>query len=92
MPYTLKNGVWSPLLNMSIRVREVEPGDIVGNITLANNSIYFATSDGTVYALTAADLTLEWSKKFDTKNLVGRRPSTADTLFIGCFNKNLYAF
>ena len=88
--YTLKNGVWSTAPEYVYPRQGSGTGDIVGNITLANNSIYFATSDGTVYALTAADLTLEWSKKIDTK--IWSAPAVdGNTLFIGCFNKNLYA-
>jgi outer membrane protein assembly factor BamB len=88
--YTLKGAVWSTAPEYIYPRQGNGTGDIVGNITIANNNIYFATSDGTVYALTANDLTLEWSKKIDTK--IWSAPAVdGTTLYIGCFNKTLYA-
>ena len=60
------------------------------DIILHNNSIYFATSDGTVYALNAKDLTLKWSQKIDSK--IWSAPAVdGTTLYIGCFDKTVYA-
>lgn len=65
-------------------------GTIIGDMVLDNNTIYFATSDGTVYALSAKDLSLKWSHKIDSK--IWSAPAVdGSTLYIGCFNKVLYA-
>ncbi len=88
--YKLTAGVWSTAPEYVYPRQGNGTGAIVGNITLANNSIYFATSDGTIYALTANDLTLEWATKIDSK--IWSAPAVeGTTLYIGCFNKMLYA-
>jgi eukaryotic-like serine/threonine-protein kinase len=70
--------------------RQATTGSIVGNIILDNDTIYYANSNGYVFALNAEDLTLKWSQKIDSKIWSG---PTIDgsTLYIGCFNKTLYA-
>lgn len=65
-------------------------GYIIGGIVVANDSVYFATSDGVVYALNANGLYLEWSKKIDNK--IWSAPIVdGDTLYIGSFGKTVYA-
>ena len=63
---------------------------IIGGLTVANDKVYFAAADGTVYALTTTDGYKEWSysigqKIWSTPTIVG------DTLYIGSFDKKLYA-
>jgi len=65
--YKFENGKWSADPEYVYPRQGSGPDKIVGNLTLANNSIYYATSDGTVYALNAADLSKEWSVKIDSK-------------------------
>ena len=65
-------------------------GQIVGGITIDNNALYFATSDGTVYALSPKDLSINWSHKINSK--IWSAPTVdGNTLYIGCFNKTVYA-
>ena len=65
-------------------------GQIVGGITIDNNAIYFATSDGTVYSLNAKDLRVNWSHKIKSK--IWSAPAVGgNTLYIGCFDKTVYA-
>jgi len=65
-------------------------GVIIGGIVAANDVVYFATSDGTVYALDANGLYLEWTHKIDSK--IWSAPVVdGNTLYIGCFNKTVYA-
>ena len=65
-------------------------GPIIGGITIGNNTLYFATSDGTVYALNPKDLSINWSHKINSK--IWSAPVVdGDTLYIGCFNKTVYA-
>jgi outer membrane protein assembly factor BamB len=65
-------------------------GQIVGGIAVDNNTLYFATSDGTVYSLNAKDLSVNWSHKINSK--IWSAPTVdGDTLYIGCFNKTVYA-
>jgi len=66
------------------------PGVIIGGIVVANDSVYFATSDGTVYALNANGLYLEWSKKIDTK-IWSAPVIDGNTLYIGSFGKTVFA-
>ena len=88
--YKFENGKWSADPEYVYPRQGSGPDKIVGNLTLANNSIYYATSDGTVYALNAADLSKEWSVKIDSK--IWSAPTIdGTTLYLGCFKKNLYA-
>ena len=65
-------------------------GQVFGGIIIDNNTIYFATSDGTVYALNPKDLSVIWSHKIKSK--IWSAPVVAgNTLYIGCFNKTVYA-
>ena len=65
-------------------------GQIVGGIIIDNNALYFATSDGTVYALNPKDLRIIWSHKIKSK--IWSAPAVdGNTLYIGCFNKTVYA-
>jgi outer membrane protein assembly factor BamB len=65
-------------------------GQIVGGMIIDNDMIYFATSDGTVYALNSKDLSINWSHKINSK--IWSAPTIdGNTLYIGCFNKTVYA-
>jgi outer membrane protein assembly factor BamB len=65
-------------------------GVIIGGIILANDRVYFVTSDGTVYALKADGLYKEWTYEIGEK--VWSTPVVdGNTLYIGSFNKKLYA-
>ncbi|MDD5288655.1 MAG: PQQ-binding-like beta-propeller repeat protein, partial [Dehalococcoidales bacterium] len=65
-------------------------GAIIGGIIVANDRVYFATSNGTVYALNADGLYKEW-----TYNIGGKVWSApiidGNTLYIGGLNKKVYA-
>jgi outer membrane protein assembly factor BamB len=65
-------------------------GSIIGNLTVVNDIVYFATSDGVVYALDANGLYIKWSHKIGNK--IWSAPVVdGDTLYIGCFDKKIYA-
>jgi outer membrane protein assembly factor BamB len=65
-------------------------GQVVGGITIDNYTLYFATSDGTVYALNAKDLSVSWTHKIKSK-IWSAPVIDGNTLYIGCFNKTVYA-
>ncbi len=63
---------------------------IVGGIVVAHDRLYFASSNGRVYALDAADGFKEW--EFEAGGKVWSTPVIdGDTLYIGCFDRSLYA-
>jgi outer membrane protein assembly factor BamB len=65
-------------------------GVIIGGIVIANDRVYFATSDGTVYALNANGLYKEWTYKIDSK--IWSAPVVeGNTLYIGSLDKKVYA-
>jgi outer membrane protein assembly factor BamB len=65
-------------------------GSIVGSLVTAEGRVYFASASGTVYALDAAEGYKVW--EFRTKEKIWSTPAIAgDTLFIGSFDKKLYA-
>jgi outer membrane protein assembly factor BamB len=65
-------------------------GAIIGGIVVTNDRVYFATSDGTVYALDANGLYKEWTYKIDSK--IWSAPVVdGNILYIGGLNKKLYA-
>ena len=65
-------------------------GQIIGGIIIANNTVYFAMSDGMVYALDSNGLYKKWSYKINSK--VWSAPVVdGNTLYIGCFDKTVYA-
>ena len=65
-------------------------GQIIGGIVVANNTVYFAMSDGTVYALDTNGLYKKWSYKINSK--IWSAPVVdGNTLYIGCFDKTVYA-
>ena len=67
-------------------------GEIIGDMILDNNTIYFATSDGFVYALNAKDLSPKWPNPYKIDSKIWSAPVVdGDTLYIGCFNKTIYA-
>jgi outer membrane protein assembly factor BamB len=65
-------------------------GAIIGGIVVTNDRVYFATSDGTVYALDTNGLYKEWTYKINSK--IWSAPVVdGNTLYIGGLNKKLYA-
>jgi len=67
-------------------------GSIVGGLVVAHDRVYFGSANGTVYALDAADGFTEWDEPFQTGDKIWSTPAVdGDTLFIGSFDKKLYA-
>lgn len=65
-------------------------GVIIGGIVVANDRVYFGTSDGTIYALNANGLYKEWTYNIGAK--IWSAPMIdGDTLYIGSLNKKVYA-
>jgi eukaryotic-like serine/threonine-protein kinase len=65
-------------------------GAIIGGIIVANDRVYFATSDGMVYALNANGLYKEWTYKIDSK--IWSAPVVdGNILYIGSLDKKIYA-
>jgi len=63
---------------------------IIGGLTVANDHVYFAAADGTVYSLTVADGYKEWSHSIGKK--IWSTPAVANGMvYIGSFDKKLYA-
>jgi outer membrane protein assembly factor BamB len=88
--YRFKEGALLPEPDWTYPKENYLSGNIIGGLTLFNNNIYFATSNGYVYSLSADALQLNWSHKIDSK--IWAAPTVnGDTLYIGCFNKNVYA-
>ena len=87
--YTFKDNVWSSEPEWVYPRSGTMDGVVIGGIVLANDNVYFATSDGTVYALTS-DLQKVWAHKINSK--IWSAPVVdGNTLYIGCFNKTVYA-
>jgi eukaryotic-like serine/threonine-protein kinase len=90
--YALKKGVWSKDAEYIYPRQGSMTGAIIGDLILDNNTIYFATSDGSVYALNAKDLSLKWSNPYKINSKIWSAPAVdGDTLYIGCFDKTVYA-
>ncbi|MBN1644365.1 MAG: PQQ-binding-like beta-propeller repeat protein [Dehalococcoidales bacterium] len=67
-------------------------GAIIGNIVVVNDSIYFATANGNVYALNAEDLSEKWAQPYEIGSKVWSAPAVeGDTLYVGSLNRKLYA-
>jgi outer membrane protein assembly factor BamB len=65
-------------------------GSIVGSLVTDQGRVYFASASGWVYALDAAEGYKVWA--FPTGEKIWSTPAiVGDTLFIGTFNKKLYA-
>ena len=65
-------------------------GAVIGGLVIADNIIYLASADGTVYALDAVEGYKLWSHA--TGEQIWSTPTVeGDTLFIGSFDKQLYA-
>ncbi|MBI2851887.1 MAG: PQQ-like beta-propeller repeat protein [Chloroflexi bacterium] len=67
-------------------------GSIVGGAatSVSQDKVFFGASDGTVYALDAADGFRVWT--FPTKSKIWSTPAVLeDTLFVGTFDKKLHA-
>ena len=67
-------------------------GPIVGGLVVVQDSVYFGSSNGKIYALEAEGLFEKWDKPFETDDKIWSTPAIdGDTLFIGSFDKKLYA-
>jgi len=70
---------------------------LVGGAIYVNGNLYFGCNDGKVYAInTTAEPQQSpasaWAAPFATKNKIWATPvASGDTLFIGSFDKNMYA-
>jgi outer membrane protein assembly factor BamB len=65
-------------------------GAVIGGLVIVDDIIYLASADGTIYALDAIEGYKVWS--YATEEQIWSTPAVeGDTLFIGSFNKNLYA-
>ena len=65
-------------------------GVVIGGLVIVDNIIYLASADGTVYALDAVEGYKVWSHA--TGEQIWSTPVVeGDTLFIGSFDKKLYA-
>jgi outer membrane protein assembly factor BamB len=65
---------------------------IVGGLAADDGNVYFGCSDGNVYALDAEKLKEKWSTPFATGDKIWATPAIyGDTLYIGSFDKKLYA-
>ena len=90
--YTLQKGAWSTDAEYIYPRQGSMSGEIIGDMILDNNTIYFATSDGFVYALNAKDLSLKWPNPYKINSKIWSAPAVdGSTLYIGCFDKTVYA-
>jgi eukaryotic-like serine/threonine-protein kinase len=65
-------------------------GSVVGGMVLSEGKLYFATSDGAVYALKADGLYEEWKVELGDK--IWSAPILdGDTLYVGSLDKKVYA-
>jgi len=65
---------------------------ITGGVAVAQGMIFFGASDGKVYALNENSRTEAWNEPFETGDKIWSTPVVdGDTLYIGSFDKNLYA-
>jgi glucose dehydrogenase len=65
-------------------------GAIIGGIVVANDRVYFATSNGIIYALNANGLYKEWTYEIGAK--AWSAPTIeGNTLYIGGLDKKVYA-
>lgn len=63
---------------------------VVGGLAVANNNVYFAAANGTVYALDAADGFMRWSH--ETGGKTWSAPTIAgDILYLTSFERKVYA-
>lgn len=79
----------------SMQLDEVYPAEdnldpIVGGLAIDEDNVYLGVSDGTLYALDAENLIVNWTFKTDDK--IWGTPAVVDgTVYIGSFDKKLYA-
>ena len=68
-----------------------DPFDVfLSSPAIANNSVYFGSGDGNVYALDATSGTLRW--RFHTGNVVHASPAVADGIvYVGSWDSYFYA-
>ncbi len=64
---------------------------IIGGLALAHDRLYFASADGWVYALTAADGFKEWESHVAEDKIWSTPVIDGDTLYIASIDKKLYA-
>ena len=89
------NGKFYAFNSGTLQIEEDYPPEgnlepIVGGSVVAQGKVYFGGSDGKVYALDATKLSWIW--EFETEDQIWSTPTIGDdTLFIGSFDKKLYA-
>jgi outer membrane protein assembly factor BamB len=67
-------------------------GHIVGGVTVSEGNIYFATDDGSVYSITAADGYEVWQQPHRIGHKIWSTAAVANGLvYIGSFDKTVYA-
>jgi len=64
---------------------------VIGGIVIAHDRLYFASADGWVYALTAADGFKEWASEVAEDKIWSTPVIDGDTLYVGSIDKKLYA-
>jgi outer membrane protein assembly factor BamB len=79
----------------SLQLDDVYPPEgnmepIVGGAVALNGKVFFANTDGYLYAMDASNLLLEW--RFATEDKIWSTPAVdGDTVYIGSFDNRLYA-
>jgi len=69
---------------------ETALGAIVGNLVLDNGVLYFGSSDGKLYAITANELQFKW--EFKTGGKIWTTPVIKDgVIYVGSYDGSLYA-
>jgi outer membrane protein assembly factor BamB len=77
-------------LSKDVYLDRDNPQPIVGGPVVAQGQVYIASSDGKLYALDDVSLNKKW--EFPTGDKIWSTPAIYnDTLFIGSFDKKLYA-
>ena len=67
-------------------------GHLVGGVTLSEDTVYFGSSDGNVYALDAETGLERWPLPFETGEAVWSTPTlSGDTLYVTSLDGHLYA-
>ena len=67
-------------------------GHLVGGVTVSEDTVYFGSSDGNVYAVDAESGLARWPLPFVTGEAVWSTPTLAgDTLYVTSLDGNLYA-
>ena len=64
---------------------------IIGGLAVAQDTLYFASANGNVYALTAAKGFPEWETNVTEDKIWSTPAIDGDTLYVSSIDKNLYA-